>query len=99
MPQRFFGPRGPFVPWAPQHAVVPVVERLGPAFALLVPLQYIVETQLPESGLHPHTHDVHAAVSPGTAAILVVIVILVMVGEKMVARIVSSKKDVSHVQQ
>lgn len=40
----------------------PVVVRAGAAFALLVPAQYTAETQPPESGLHPHTHDIPAVV-------------------------------------
>jgi hypothetical protein len=65
-----------------------IVQRLGPAFALLVPVQYTVETQPPESGLHPHTHDFHDVVDPGVAAILVVVIVLVIVADKVVAWVV-----------
>ena len=74
--------------YAPRNTTIlraPVIQRVGPAFALLVPVQYTVETQPPESGLHPHTHDLHAMVDPGTAAIFVVIVVLVIVAGKVVA--------------
>jgi hypothetical protein len=66
----------------------PVVQRLGPAFAFLVPATYVVETQPPEGGLHPHTNHVQAVVGPETAAILVVIVVLAIVAGRIVAWVV-----------
>jgi hypothetical protein len=64
------------------------VVRAGAAFALLVQAHYTVETQPPESGLHPHTHDVHDVVDPGAAAILAVVIVLVMIADRVVSWVV-----------
>lgn len=66
----------------------PVVVRAGAAFALLVQAHYTVETQPPESGLHPHTHDVHDVVDPGAAATLAVVIVLVMIADRVVSWVV-----------
>jgi hypothetical protein len=84
----FFGPAGPWVPHAVQRPALEVVQRVGPGFALLVSGEFVIETQPPESALHPHTHDFHDVVGPGTAAVLVVIVVLVIIGRKVVAWVV-----------
>jgi hypothetical protein len=63
----------------------PVVVRAGPSYALLVSGEVVIETQAPESALHPHTHDFHGVVDPRVAAILVVVIVLVIVADKVVA--------------
>jgi hypothetical protein len=65
----------------------PEVERFGAGWALLVPLTYTVEMQPPEAGLHPHADQFHATVDWGTASILVVVIVLVLAGDRVVKRV------------
>ena len=69
-----------------------VVQRLGPAFALLVPTTVVIETQPPASALHPQTHDLSDVVGPGTAAIFILVVVLVIVAERVVAWVVRASE-------
>ena len=61
----------------------PRVVRAGPAFALLVPATFTVETQAPESGLHSHASE-HDQVAVGSELVLVVIVFLIVCGRVVV---------------
>jgi hypothetical protein len=51
-----------------------VVQRVGPAFALIVPTKYLIETRPPESGLHPHGDHDGSAVVIGTEVVLLLVV-------------------------
>jgi hypothetical protein len=65
-----------------------VIQRAGPAFALIVPTKIMIETQPPESGLHPHVDYEHDVVALGTEAVLLLVVVLVIVAGKVVGWVV-----------
>jgi hypothetical protein len=73
---------------ATASAPPPVIQRVGPAFALIVPTKYVIETQPPESGLHPHGDYDHSAVVIGTEVVLLLVVVFVIVADKVVAWVV-----------
>jgi hypothetical protein len=63
----------------------PRVVRAGPAFALLVPTEYVVHVKPPETGHHADegVHGIDAA-----AQIVLILVVLLVVGGKVVVRLI-----------
>jgi hypothetical protein len=66
----------------------PAIVRFGAGFAFVQPMVFTVETQPPESGLDPHADQFHATVDNGTAAILVVAIVFVAIGDRVVKKVI-----------
>jgi hypothetical protein len=61
----------------------PYVVRAGPAFALVVPTQYVVHIPGPENALHPQASG-HDLVGGGTEFLIVSIVFVIVAGKVIV---------------
>jgi hypothetical protein len=85
----FLPPFGPWMPFGGQRPGTGV-QPVGPAFALVVPFQHVVETHPPDSGLHPHAQGMHAVVDSATTVILLFVVVLVAIAGRVTAWVVDA---------